>query len=99
MAAISLTSRLSTVARRVLAQPVCGCARLPRSVIGLSTDRSKPLRARAWATPLVTSWCSCMSPCTHMQLKLQTAAYRQPGEKWDSDSDSDKSDDENDFKL
>ena len=46
MAAISLTSRLSTVARRVLAQPVCGCARLPRSVIGLSTDRSKPLRAR-----------------------------------------------------
>ncbi len=31
------------------------CARLPRSVIGLSTDRSKPLRARAWATPLVTS--------------------------------------------
>ena len=34
-----------------------------------------------------------------MQLKLQTAAYRQPGEKWDSDSDSDKSDDENDLKL
>ena len=40
-----------------------------------------------------------MSPGTHMQLKLQTAAYRQPGEKWDSDSDSDKSDDENDMKL
>ena len=40
-----------------------------------------------------------MSPCTHMQLKLQTVAYCQPGEKWDSDSDSDKSDDENDLKL
>ena len=97
MAAISLTSRLSTVARRVLAQPVCGCARLPRSVIGLSTDRSKPLRARmghATGDKLVF-----MHESLHMQLKLQTAAYRQPGEKWDSDSDSDKSDDENDMKM
>ena len=92
MAAISLTSRLS--------RGVCSpsrCARLPRSVIGLSTDRSKPLRARmghATGDKLVF-----MHESLHMQLKLQTAAYRQPGEKWDSDSDSDKSDDENDLKL
>ena len=31
--------------------------------------------------------------------RVLVAESGQPGEKWDSDSDSDKSDDENDFKL
>ena len=34
-----------------------------------------------------------------MKLKLQKAGYRQLTEKWDSDSDSDESDDENDLKI
>ena len=30
----------------------------------------------------------------HLRGKLQTAAYKQAAEKWDSDSDSDESDEE-----
>ena len=35
----------------------------------------------------------------HLKLKLQTAGYKQTTVKWDSDSDSDESDDENDLKV
>ena len=35
----------------------------------------------------------------HLKGKLQTAGYKQAVEKWDSDSDSDASDDEEDLKA
>ena len=94
MAAISLTS-LASVARRVLAQPVCASAAERNwSVYGQIKTTARASMGHATGDKLVF-----MHESLHMQLKLQTAAYRQPGEKWDSDSDSDKSDDENDLKL
>jgi hypothetical protein len=35
----------------------------------------------------------------HMRNKLQKAGYKQEAEKWDTDSDSDESDDENDLAV
>ena len=35
----------------------------------------------------------------HLKGKLQNAGYKQEVEKWDSDTDSDESDDENDLKV
>ena len=35
----------------------------------------------------------------HLKQKLQKASYTQHVEKWDSDSDSDESDDEEDLKV
>ena len=35
----------------------------------------------------------------HLKGKLQTASYKQAVEKWDSDSDSDVSSDEDDLKM
>ena len=35
----------------------------------------------------------------HLKKKLQTASYEQKGEKWDTDSDSDKADDEKDLAV
>ena len=35
----------------------------------------------------------------HLRAKLQGAAYEQKAVKWDSDTDSDESDDEEDLKV
>ena len=35
----------------------------------------------------------------HLKEKLQNAGYKQETVKWDSDSDSDESDDEEDLKM
>ena len=35
----------------------------------------------------------------HLKLKLQDAGYKQKVEKWDTDSDSDDSKDEDDLKM
>jgi hypothetical protein len=81
---------LSSVARRVLAQPVCASAAERNwSVYGAIKTSARGRMGHAVADKLV--YCH---EALHMQSKLQMAGYTQAVEKWDSDSDSDESDDE-----
>ena len=91
---------LSSVARCVLAQPICASA--PQNAIGQYTVPSRRLRAVVLATPLRTSSFTAMRPYSCMAIglrgKLQSASYVQEAAKWDSDPDSDESDEE-DLKI
>jgi hypothetical protein len=81
---------LSSVARRVLAQPVCASAAERNwSVYGTIKTAARGRMGHAVADKLV--YCH---EALHMQSKLQKAGYSQAVEKWDSDSDSDESEDE-----
>ena len=42
---------------------------------------------------------TCMHEALALRLKLQKASYCEVAEKWDTDSDSDESDDEKDLKV
>ena len=82
---------LSSVARRVLAQPICASAAERNwSVYGAIKTSARGRLNHAVSDKLV--YCH---EALHFQGKLQTAAYKQAAEKWDSDSDSDDTDDEN----
>ena len=81
---------LSSVARRVLAQPVCASAAERNwSVYGMIKTSARGRMGHAVADKFV--YCH---EALHMRSKLQTASYTQVVEKWDSDSDSDASDDD-----
>ena len=82
---------IASVARRVLAQPVCASAAERNwSVYGAIKTTARVKMGHAVADKLV--YCH---EALHIQSKLQTASYnKQTVEKWDSDSDSDESDEE-----
>ena len=81
---------LSSVARRVLAQPICASAAERNwSVYGAIKTSARSRLGHGVADKLV--FCH---EALHLRGKLQTAAYKQAAEKWDSDSDSDESDEE-----
>ena len=89
--------RLSSVARRVLAQPVCASAAERNwSVYGAVKTKARSRMGHAVGDKLV--YCH---EALHMRTKLQKASYRQEAEKckWDTDSDSDVSDDESDLAV
>ena len=90
----TLKSHLSSVARRVLAQPICASAAERNwSVYGAIKTASRSRMGHAVADKLV--YCH---EALHLKAKLQKASYNQAAEKWDSDSDSDESDEE-DLKM
>ena len=66
------------------------------SATGPSTGQSRRRRAGKWVTPSPTSASTATRRST--SGKLQTAGYKQAVEKWDTDSDSDSSDEE-DLKM
>ena len=85
---------LASVARRVLAQPVCASALASAaernwSVYGQIKTASRSRMGHAVGDKLL--YCH---ESLHMQNKLQKAGYKQKVEKWDSDSDSDETDEE-----
>ena len=81
---------LSSVARRVLAQPVCApAAERNWSVYGQIKTRERSRMGHAVGDKLV--YCH---EALHMKAKLQKAGYEQKVVKWDFDSDSDASDEE-----
>ena len=81
---------LSSVARRVLAQPICASAAERNwSVYGAIKTTARSRLGHAVADKLV--YCH---EALHLQSKLQKASYKQVAEKWDTDSDSDESDEE-----
>ena len=85
---------LSSVARRVLAQPICASAAERNwSVYGAIKTAARSRMGHAMADKLV--YCH---EALHLKAKLQKAGYHQAAEKWDSDSDSDESD-EDDLKM
>ena len=74
----------------MLAQPVsASAAERNWSVYGMIKTSARGRMGHAVADKLV--YCH---EALHMQSKLQTASYTQAVEKWDSDSDSDASDDD-----
>ena len=78
------------MARRVLAQPICASAAERNwSVYGAIKTASRSRMGHAVADKLV--YCH---EALHLKAKLQKASYNQAAEKWDSDSDSDESDEE-----
>ena len=78
---------LSSVARRVLAQPVCASAAERNwSVYGQIKTRERSRMSHAIGDRLVY--------CHEALHMLQKAGYEQKVVKWDSDSDSDASDEE-----
>ena len=82
--------KIASVARRVLAQPVCASAAERNwSVYGqiMTGNRARVRHERA--DMLV--YCH---ETLHIQKKLQCASYVQHAAKWDSDSDSDETDEE-----
>ena len=84
---------LSSVARRVLAQPICASA-AGRNwfVYGAIKTSARSRMGHTVADKLVY----CHEVLHYLvKAKLQTASYHQAAEKWDSDSDSDESDEEN----
>ena len=82
------------VARRVLAQPVCASAAERNwSVYGKIKTEQRSRLGHAVADKLVYA-----HEALHLREKLQSASYVQTVEKWDTDSDSDESDDEEDLK-
>ena len=85
---------LAAVARRVLAQPVCASAAERNwSVYSAIKTSARGTMGHAVADKRV--YCH---EALHLKGKLQTAGYKQAVEKWDTDSDSDASDDE-DLKM
>ena len=81
---------LSSVARRVLAQPICASAAERNwSVYGRIKTTERIKLGHAVADKLV--YCH---ESLHNIIKLQTADYKPHMEKWDSDSDSDETDEE-----
>ena len=64
------------------------------------TARSRTTPPAAWATSEVVAdkrvYCH---EALHLKQKLQSAGYKQAVEKWDTDSDSDESDDEADLAM
>ena len=81
---------LSQIACRVLAQPVCASAAERNwSVYGAIKTSARGTMGHAVADKRV--YCH---EALHLKGKLQAAGYKQAVEKWDSDSDSDESDDE-----
>ena len=86
---------ITSVARRVLAQPVCASAAERNwSVYGQIKSALRSRLAHAVADKLVY-----VHEALHLKHKLQKASYTPHVEKWDSDSDSDESDDEDDLKV
>ena len=84
----------SSVARRVLAQPICASAAERNwSVYSAIKTASHSRMGHAVADKLV--YCH---EALHLKAKLQKAGYHQVAEKWDSDSDSHESDEE-DLKM
>ena len=82
--------RLRAVARRVLAQPVCASAAERNwSVYGQIKTRERGRMGHAVGDKLV--YCH---EALHLKDKLQKANYEQNLVKWDSDSDSDASEEE-----
>ena len=80
---------------RVLAQPVCASAAERNwSVYGAIKTTARGTMGHAVADKRV--YCH---EAHHLKGKLQTASYKQAVEKWDSDSDSDVSSDEDDLKM
>ena len=76
--------------RRVLAQPVCASAAERNwSVYGQIKTTARAHMGHAVGDKLV--FCH---EALHLKNKLQKAGYKQVTEKWDSDSDSDQSDEE-----
>ena len=86
---------VESVARRVLAQP-CSASSAERnwSVYGQIKTKDRSALGHARGDKLV--YCH---EALHLKGKLQDAGYTQAVEKWDSDSDSDASDDEEDLKA
>ena len=84
---------LSSVACKVLAQTVCASAAERNwSVYGAANTAARGRMGHAVGDKLV--YCH---EALHLKNKLQTASYTQSVEKWDSDSDSDATDDEADL--
>jgi hypothetical protein len=78
---------LSSVARRVLNQPCCASAAERNwSVYGQIKTAARSRMGHAVGDKLV--YCH---EALHMQRKVQQAGYKQEVEKWDTDSDSDSS--------
>ena len=83
-------SILSSIASRVLAQPVCASAAERNwSIYGAIKTSARGTMGHAAADKRV--YCH---EALHLKGKLQAAGYKQLVEKWDSDSDSDESEDE-----
>ena len=83
------------VARRVLAQPCCASAAERNwSVYGKIKTAERSRLKHDTGDKLV--YCH---EALHLKLKLQDAGYKQKVEKWDTDSDSDDSKDEDDLKM
>ena len=81
---------LSTVARSVLGQPVCASAAERNwSVYG---QIKTTMRSRMGHT--VSDKRVYCHEALHLKEKLTKAGYKEKVEKWDSDSDSDSSDEE-----
>ena len=81
---------LSAVARSVLGQPVCASAAERNwSVYGQIKTTTRSRMGHSISDKLV--YCH---EALHMKEKLTKAGYKQKVEKWDSDSDSDTSDEE-----
>ena len=64
------------------------------SATGRSTARSRRRRGRAWMGHAVGDKLVFCHEALHLKNKLQKAGYKQVTEKWDSDSDSDQSNEE-----
>ena len=85
---------LSSVAKSVLAQPACASAAERNwSIYGQIKTTARSRMGHATGDKLV--YCH---EALHLKGKLQNAGYKQKTEKWDTDSDSDASDDE-DLKM
>ena len=87
---------IASIARRVLAQPVCASAAERNwSVYGAIKTTARVKMGHAVADKLV--YCH---EALHLREKLQKVTYSQKVEKWESDSDSeDNSDDERDLRV
>ena len=81
---------LSGVAKTVLAQVVCASAAERNwSIYGQLKTEKRSRLSHAKSDKLV--YCH---EALHLKDKLQTAGYKPKVEKWDSDSDSDETDEE-----
>ena len=86
---------LSRVAKSVLAQVVCASAAERNwSIYGRVKTKERAQMGHTTSDKLV--YCH---EALHLQRKLQKAGYKAKVEKWDSDSDSDVSDDEADLTV
>ena len=95
LACTNIIPLIADVGRRVLAQPVCASAAERNwSVYGKIKSKERNRMGHAVGDKLV--YCH---EALHLKKKLQTASYEQKVEKWDTDSDSDKSDDEKDLAV